>query len=658
MPFEPRAFLADFGLAKSVATGSSLTRTGVALGTPAYMSPEQARGETGSHSPATDVWSLGCVLYEALAGRRPFEGESHAAVVAAVLMQDPPRLGSARPDVPRGLEELVGACLAKRPGDRPRDGAALGDDLDRVLRGEPPAARRPRRAGTAALAALAAAAALAGLLAVALPDRADREVAATQVLAGPGAPGPTAAESQAARARALRQTDPVAAARHLGDALAAEPGRDEWRLERGLLLWCAGDAAGARGEWDRIPPGSPSRAEARLYRGFEGMFEIEGGGLGRKGILRSDFEEAERAGGRLARLARAAMALVERDWSRVAPALEGEPGWEASLLRACAEGERPGGDPMAEIREYDAALAEGPAFAWGFCNRGACRADMGDHAAALRDHEAALRIRPDLAQSLLNRGHAREKLGDLRGAFEDYTAALRSRPDYAKAYHHRACVREERGDAAGALADYGEALRLRPAYVEVLVNRGGLRRACGDSQGALEDLDGALRINPKLPEALSNRGNAKQSLGDLPGALADYEAALRLRPDSPVLLGNRGSALALLGQTGAALEDLDRAIALKPDYRDAWRNRAILRQQGGDHQGAVADFTEALRLGPGDPEARAARATSRMALGDTEAAVEDLREFLRAAPGHPHAAIARENLARCEERLSARPGGR
>ncbi len=165
----PRPFLTDFGLAKPVATGSKLTRTGEALGTPAYMSPEQARGEVSSLTPATDVWSLGCVLYEMLAGRAAFEGETAAAVVGQVLLREPPGLRALRPETPRAVERVVRVCLGKRAGDRYGDAAALREDLERVFRGERPCARLPRSWSTLAAAAALPAALAAGAAVAFLP---------------------------------------------------------------------------------------------------------------------------------------------------------------------------------------------------------------------------------------------------------------------------------------------------------------------------------------------------------------------------------------------------------------------------------------------------------------------------------------------------------
>ncbi len=130
----------DFGLAK-LAGRTMLTKTGSTLGTAAYMSPEQARGESVDHR--TDIWSLGVVLYEMIAGRRPFASEYEQALVYQILNTAPEPLTRVRPETLPGLSQIVGHALAKQPAERYQTMEEFRDDLAAVAEGLKPLKARP-----------------------------------------------------------------------------------------------------------------------------------------------------------------------------------------------------------------------------------------------------------------------------------------------------------------------------------------------------------------------------------------------------------------------------------------------------------------------------------------------------------------------------------
>jgi serine/threonine protein kinase len=128
--------ITDFGLAKRLGEDTALTVTGTVMGTASYMAPEQAAGKTDV-AAAADVYGLGAILYEALAGRPPFRAPTRELTIIQVLSEDPDPPSRYRPDMPGELEAVCLKCLEKEPDRRYPSAEALAEDLQRFLDGEP-----------------------------------------------------------------------------------------------------------------------------------------------------------------------------------------------------------------------------------------------------------------------------------------------------------------------------------------------------------------------------------------------------------------------------------------------------------------------------------------------------------------------------------------
>jgi serine/threonine protein kinase len=128
-----RVLLADFGIAKGLGTADDLTSENVMMGTAKYLSPEQVRGR--KLDGRADLYALGLVLYECLAGRVPFLGESDADTALARLQRDPTDLARLHPSLPYGLSQLIHELLARNPDDRPMTGGELRNRLTRIASG-------------------------------------------------------------------------------------------------------------------------------------------------------------------------------------------------------------------------------------------------------------------------------------------------------------------------------------------------------------------------------------------------------------------------------------------------------------------------------------------------------------------------------------------
>jgi eukaryotic-like serine/threonine-protein kinase len=174
LDFVPK--IADFGLAKLLEKSAAETRSGMILGTPGYMAPEQVEGRLGAIGPQTDIHALGVILYEMLTGRPPFSGATDVEMLKRVALDEPARPHAKRASIPRDLEAICLKCLEKQPARRYPTAAALAEDLARFLAARPTLARplgsfgravnwARRRPAAAALLAISVMAGPAGLAA-------------------------------------------------------------------------------------------------------------------------------------------------------------------------------------------------------------------------------------------------------------------------------------------------------------------------------------------------------------------------------------------------------------------------------------------------------------------------------------------------------------
>ena len=130
--------IADFGLAKRAT--SDLTATGALMGTPAYMAPEQAAGQTRFVGPSVDVYALGVILFECLTGRVPFKSDNIMSLLNLIRETDAPSVREFSSNIPKDMNSIVQKCLAKHPQERYPNAAALAGDLERFLMGQTPLA--------------------------------------------------------------------------------------------------------------------------------------------------------------------------------------------------------------------------------------------------------------------------------------------------------------------------------------------------------------------------------------------------------------------------------------------------------------------------------------------------------------------------------------
>ncbi|MHC5037800.1 MAG: protein kinase domain-containing protein [Planctomycetota bacterium] len=537
--------LTDFGLAKDVESDSKMTRTGMTLGTPQYMPPEQADGRLKEVDARSDVYSLGATLYEMLTSTPPFTGTGVVNILCDILLNEPVPPRRRNPDVDRDLEVICLKCMEKKPADRYPTAKALADDLGRTLNRESILARPPsplqrlkrwsQRQRTALLAA-SSTLLLAGVVGLILflvlqnrgpaPLDVETKRTATQML--------DRGRSYLEQAKRAQIMDDPKICRALLDralqaftkACEADPKNAEAFAEKGKVLTLLK---------------RPEKALTALQRALALNPDLSGPYHLRiqiqyiKFILRSLLTGAEAS--------KQTRKKIEADLSRL-EAIGTQPWvvhWGRALLLA-VDGHRE--DALAEI---DLALEANPTFPDGFAARGQFRTTL-----ALIDPQA-------------------DKREILTGALEDFSKALR---------------------LAGENTDY------RISRIQVLLY---LDRA-GDAEKEADAMVTALHDNP-YPYLL--RGQIRLARGNRAGFNADMDKADNLpfaNPDlhliaAGVILGGfqswRFDAIKT-DEVGRALKHVNLLIERHPEQTEAYGIRGLLRMLEGQGKPAIGDFQKYL----------------------------------------------------------------
>ena len=590
------AVIADFGIARalSAAAGERLTERGVALGTPYYMSPEQATA--GEVDPRADVYSLGCVLYEMLAGSPPFTGPTASAVLARHSVDAVPPIRTVRSTVPEAVERVVLRSLAKVPADRYATARQFALALGEAAAAPREQSREPRRfRGRPLLLAAVLAAAAAGIW---WSDQ-GLDSAASDVAGPAGNPAP---DRIAILSFASLSPDPEDAylARGLSEEIAS-------RLSEVPELTVASRSSVQRLESDTSD--LLARAEAL------GLGSLVEGSVRRAGQrVRVSVRLVQAADGvrhwsrSYDRASTDLLAMQDEIALDVARAVAGQvrargvqrggaaPSPEAydQLLRGNHYlGQRNPRGLTRAVEAYTEATRLDPSFARGFARLAHAHMlflDWGWTYDALPPEslfargwqaaERAVELDSAMADGWLARGALLRlgRPGSLVGAREAILRAVDLDPDNAEAYHELGMTLRLLDEDSVAAEQFQRALTIEPDRPMSMVHLGWIEMARRRYTDARRWLDSAAAVNPGFYQAYTERAALRLAVGDTAGARSDAETAVRLKPASDRLAGE--DVLAALDlRTGDTAGARARVARLRPGAPDS--------SEAGVHQAAA-----------------------------------------------------------------------
>ncbi|MFH1227016.1 MAG: tetratricopeptide repeat protein [Planctomycetota bacterium] len=687
-----KVYIADFGLAKQL-TGldRSLTMTGTALGTPDYMSPEQAMGHKDELDHRADIFSLGATLYFCLTRRTPFSGKELYELLNKVINDDPPAPSSIVKIIPKDLETICLKCMEKDKAKRYQTAAGLAGDIKKYLRGESITARRTSTAAKLWIKATknkAASLAIAGAVVILIA------VVIGFAISSAGRKNEIAAHrAKAESAFTAKKYDD--ARTWCNKVLALAPG-DE--AIKGVLEKCEAeitaretalnqDKARAEAEARKIKEAQDTRnrAKAALDQAAGAPTPDQKITLAQEAIaIDPAFGDAYQVIGYAykAKAAESGLSPDERRelWDKAyeafTKAIEATPTLAYSYYERAKITDTIRDSLKDAIPDYEKVLKYDPEGHFGWNAKGRIEYTQNKYDQSIESITRAIAIYSDDDYAYTTRGAVySEKAGRVQSpaewrelmdkAIADLNKAISLNPQNANAYNNRSVVymhKAEREPNPGvclelidkAIADLDETIRLKP-IASSYTNRGVAYKRKGEFDKAVADFNEALKLDPKYIPAYYNRGGAYATKGELDLAIIDFNKAIELNPNSVEAYANRGAAYRGKGELDRAIEDFNKAIELNPNSAQAYANRGIAYADKGEFDQAIADYTKAIELNPNDSVTYSNRGLSYVNRGEIDPAIADYTKAIELVPKDALAYYNRGNAYKKKAELTKIP---
>jgi tetratricopeptide (TPR) repeat protein/predicted Ser/Thr protein kinase len=609
--------ISDFGLARRVEGGAGLTQSGVPVGTPSYMAPEQARGQTNAVGPAVDVYALGAILYEVLTGRPPFQGATSAETIQQLLADEPVPPSQLNSKAPRDLETICLKCLQKEPGRRYPSAKALADDLRRFERAEPILARRTgwlgrlvrwsrRRPAVAALTLTLPALLLLSLALVGVKFwLSQKQAVVTQLFENDLAEVARLAQTSSwdkAREVAVRAQSRVEGAgtndqREQVNVVISELDLalrlDRMRINR-LSLARRSQSKAACDDYENL------FRDAHLSDGLTDPQEVANrvtaSNIRMALVAALDNWAAETADHdrrtwclTVARLADA----NQDDWRRRArdPTVWRDPPRlrELAMAMPLAQTSTPLIVAMANRLSYEdedfiplltRAQVDRPRdFLINFVLADALV--LRDPQEAIGYSRAALAVHPDGDVESVRLGFALKQAGRLDDAIAQYRRTIQIAPHCAEAYSSLGVALKAKGKSDEAIAYFRQAVEIDPNFAVGHNNLANALAAQGNLAEAIEHHEHALRLNPQLAEAHFNLGLIACDQGRIEDAIEHYAKAIEINPRFHQAHSNLGLTLVEAKRSEEGIKHLREAVRLTPNEpRNLQPLGEVLQQTG------------------------------------------------------------------------------